>query len=236
MVEKVVIGNAELWHGDCRELFAEFAGIDAVVTDPPYGISLKNHGMTDGRRRALDYEIVADGDQSVGLQILAWAEDSMLPTIFFASPKCPWPGEWRSWLVWDKGGAVGGGGDIKTCWKRSWELIQISRNGPLKGSRDESVIRYSIGPTDSELHPCQKPVSLMAYLLQKIDPKKPLDPFMGSGSTGVACAIQGREFVGVEVDRKYFDIACERIENAQRQSKLLPHEELRKPEPMALAI
>ena len=218
--EEVTIGNARLILGDCREVLPSLVGVDAVVADPPYGISLKNHGMTDGRRRASDYAIVGDSDQSAGLQVLAWAEERMLPTVFFASPQRPWPGAWRNWLAWDKGGAVGGGGDTKTCWKRTWELIQITRNGPLKGSRDESVVRYTVTARDSELHSCQKPVRLMAYLLHKLDPKKPVDPFMGSGSTGVACITQGRAFVGIEIDRRHFDTACERISQAHAQTRL----------------
>lgn len=222
MPEKVVIGSAELWHGDCREVLPALFGIDAVVTDPPYGIALENHGQGDGRRRVADYNIAGDECQGVGLHVLQWAHANALPVLFFASPRRPWPGEWRNWLVWDKGGAVGGGGDVRLCWKQSWELIQVAKNGPLHGSRDESVIRWPITPADSVLHSCQKPVGLMAYLLAKLNPSRPLDPFMGSGTTGVACVQSGRKFVGIEVDRMHFDTACDRIARAQAQGSLIP--------------
>lgn len=227
MAEKITIGNAELWHGDCREILHGLQGVDAVVSDPPYGISLQNHGVKDGRRRVDEYAIAGDECQTAGLDVLAWADEKCLPVVFFASPRLPWPGDWRNWLAWDKGGAVGGGGDIKTCWKQTWELIQVRRNGPLAGPRDESVIRWPVLPTDSTLHSCQKPVGLMAYLLSKLNPVFPLDPFMGSGSTGVACAQTGRKFVGIEIDRRHFDIACERVASAHAQGVLLP------PEPLA---
>ena len=222
MPEKVIIGNAELWHGDCREVLPGLVGVDAFVTEPPYGIALANHGMRDGKRRAAEYAIAGDACQSIGLHVLEWACANSLPMLFFASPRLPWPGEWRNWLVWDKGGAVGGGGDVRTCWKQTWELIQVMNNGPLYGPRDAAVLRWPVTPADSMLHSCQKPVGLMAYLLNKLRSARPVDPFMGSGSTGVACMHLGRKFIGIEIDRRYFDIACERIENAQRQETLLP--------------
>lgn len=224
MPEKIIIGNAELWHGDCREVLPLVSGFDAVITDPPYGISLENHGKADGRRRGDDYTIAGDTCQSAGLHVLEFANKRGLPVLFFASPRKPWPGEWRNWLVWDKGGAVGGGGDVQTCWKQTWELIQVARNGPLKGARHESVIRWPVTPSDSVLHSCQKPVWLMEYLTNKLGSMFPVDPFMGSGSTGVACMRLGIRFIGIELERKYFDIACERIERAQSQGQLFAPE------------
>jgi DNA modification methylase len=119
--------------------------------------------------------------------------------------------------VWDKGGAVGGGGDIATCWKFTWELIQVGGFGKLNGKRDPSVLRFEIGPSSMPDHPTQKPVRLMEYLITKLT--KPgdtvFDPFMGSGTTGVACINTGRNFIGCEIDSGYFDIARKRIEQAQ---------------------
>ena len=218
--EKIIIGDADLWHGDCREILPTLGKVDAVVTDPPYGISLENHGQTNARRRADSYAVAGDSCQGVGLAVLEWATSLALPTLFFASPRNPWPGEWRNWLVWDKGGAVGGGGDIRTCWKQTWELIQVARNGLLQGPRDEAVIRHSVTPADSALHPCQKPIWLMRYLLTKLGVENPVDPFMGTGTTGVACMNLGRRFIGIEIERRYFDIACERIAAAQSQQRL----------------
>ena len=223
--ERVQIGNAELWLGDCREVLPLLVGVvDAVVTDPPYGIALANNGMLDGRRRAADYTIAGDSCQAAGRHVLDWARALGMPILFFASPRRPWPGEWRNWLVWDKGGAVGGGGDVRTCWKQSWELIQITNNGPLRGPRDASVIRCPVTPADSRLHSCQKPEELMAYLLNKLGPERPLDPFMGSGSTGVACVQYGRKFIGIEIDKAHFETACRRIDDAQRQLPLIQRE------------
>ncbi|MBS0160745.1 MAG: site-specific DNA-methyltransferase [Nitrospira sp.] len=219
MAEKVQIGNAELWHGDCREVLPLLRGVDAIVSDPPYGIALRN-GDVDGHRSARSFEIAGDDTQDVGIAVLQWAEARQCPTVLFASPWKPWPGEWRNLIVWNKGGAVGGGGDIKTCAKRTWELVQVARNGAMHGPRAESVWHFPIVPADTADHICAKPVRLMERLVRTFTTGAVCDPCMGSGSTGVAAARLGRRFVGVEIDRRYFDIACERIENEQRQFRI----------------
>lgn len=215
------IGLATLYLADCRELLDGLQA-DAVVSDPPYGIALENHGAGKRRREAA-YTIANDGCQSAGLDVLRWAEAAGLPTVFFASPRKPWPGEWRSYLVWDKGGAVGGGGDPKKCWKQTWELIQVARNGDLNGPRDNAVLSYPIGPEQSRIHPAYKPTGLMRYLVAKATNGTVFDGFMGSGSTGVAAVQCGRRFIGAEIDPAHFETACRRIEAAQQQMALFEH-------------
>jgi|GEM_PF-2652524 len=212
----------------------------AIVTDPPYGISLRmgskngrykngsqwrgyrKNGDVDGHRSARTFLIHGDDDQSIGISILEWAAANDLTTIAFASPWKPWPGEWRNLIVWDKGGAVGGGGDIKTCLKRTWELIQVARNGPMTGRREESVWRFPITPRDTVDHICAKPPSLLVALIGRFTMygQTILDPFMGSGTTGVACIREGRHFIGIERDEKYFQIAVERIRRELQQERL----------------
>jgi len=215
--EKVIIGNATLYHGDCMDVLPTLDKVDSVITDPPYGIALKNNDI-DGHRRAGGYEVLGDLDQTVGIQALEMFKREVV--IAFASPFKPWPGVWRNLIVWDKGGAVGGGGDISTCLKRSWELIQVARNGKMNGARAESVWHFPITPADTADHICAKPVSLMCALIERFTHHKQtiLDPFMGSGTTGVAAMQMGRSFVGIEREQKYFDIACQRIEQAQKQA------------------
>src|SRR5690606_22811647 len=88
--------------------------------------------------------------------------------------------------------------------------------------RNSQLISHSIGATNAERvgHPTQKPVRVMEWCLAQIEAQSVADPFMGSGTTGVACANLGKRFVGVEIERKYFDLACERIEKAYRQARL----------------
>ena len=196
-----------IYHGDCREVVPALGAFDLLLTDPPFGIGLKEHG-----RNGHNWSIVGDHDQSVGIEMLSRFESS--PAIVFASPKKPWPGQWRQFLVWDKGPAVGGGGDRATCWKFDWELIQIRKIPSLNGKRDSSVLRYWIGQSDYALHPNQKPTDLLRYLVWKatIDGDLVVDPFMGSGSTCLAAKLEGRRAIGIEVEEKYCEIAANRLQ------------------------
>ena len=200
-------------HGDCRELLPLFGVVDLALTDPPYGIGLDNHDKTGKFRSSKTCRIVGDNDISVGTWALKFLEDIDCAVIAFASPHMPWPGEWRQRLVWSKGGAVGGGGDISTCWKFDWELIQVARTGKLNGARDSSVLRYSVTPADLEYHPAQKPLPLLSYLIRKSTEEGDtlIDPFMGSGSTLLSAKNMGRRAIGIEIEEKYCEIAAKRL-------------------------
>jgi site-specific DNA-methyltransferase (adenine-specific) len=204
-----------IYHGDCREILPQLGRFDLLLTDPPYGIELRN-GDVDGHRSDRWNAIAGDEDQSVGLEVLAWADRELLPTIVFASPWLPWPGEWRNLIVWDKGGAVGGGGDIRTCLKRSWELIQVARNPAMAGQRAESVWRFPIVPQDTALHIAQKPLTLLQALLKQFGGASIVDPFAGSGSSLVAAKNLGYTATGIELEERYCEIAANRL----RQSVL----------------
>jgi len=208
----------DLHLGDCLDVLPtlEAGSVDAVITDPPYGIKLENHGQFAW---AAGQVVAGDETPELGQAVLDWSAALRLCVVTFASPWKPWAGQWRNLLVWDKGPAVGGGGDFATCWKRTWELIQIARNPKLNGKRDASVYKRYVGPGSYHLHPNQKPVDLLETLITKVSQPGDiiLDPFMGSGTTGVACVQTGRNFIGIELDPGYFDIAKNRIEAAQNE-------------------
>ena len=217
-MEKVVIGNATLYLGDCLEVLPTLRDVDALVSDPPYGISLNyHHGRGAGVKR--DQRIAGDACQTTGKHVIEWAEALDLAMVLFASPWKQWPGTWSSMVVWDKGGAVGAGGNAAMSTKRTWELIQ-ARNNPARNNRPDSVWREHITPASLSSHPCAKPVPLMERIVSHFTDGTVIDPFMGSGSTGVACMRLNRKFVGIEIERRYFDMAYERIENEQRQARL----------------
>jgi DNA modification methylase len=199
-----------IYHGDCREILPSIGPVDLLLTDPPYGIALKSHGT---RFRGMA-EIVGDGSTQVGQLVCDWAEESAIPTVVFASPMKPWQGRWRQHLVWDKGGAVGIGGDRATCWKQSWELVQVARTGKLSGQRDEAVLRFHVNSKNSELHPAAKPVELIRHLLWKVGGASIFDPFMGSGTTLCAAKDLGRKAIGIEIEERYCEIAAKRLQQS----------------------
>ena len=207
-----VIGPCLLIHADCINVLSllDKGSVDCVLTDPPYGIALSNHAAGK-ERRDRDWTIAGDGDQNAGMAAIDWADSHGICTVAFASPSLPWPGNWRNRLVWHKHG-LGMGGDRNVCWKTDWELIQVRHNDELAGTRDSAVLfGFDIRPADFDLHPCQKPIALLEYLISKLQYGIILDPFMGSGTTLVACIRTGRRGIGIELDPGYFRIACDRI-------------------------
>ena len=201
---KVEIGNATLYLGDCGEILPTLGQFDAVVTDPPYGIGEDGGRFRDrkgGNHRVLEkmnwdknrpskelFDLIATKSN----KLLYWG-GNYFSDYFEAS---------RGWLYWDKKM----GGDFS-----DGELAYTNMDKVLKS------FSYCNKEHGKE-HPTQKPVKLMEWCIEYLDnPKSIIDPFMGSGTTGVACVNLQKTFVGIERERKYFDIACKRIEDAQRQ-------------------
>lgn len=212
--------------GDCREVLSSLPPVNAVITDPPYGINLRDNsqGGRHGRSRpAWENAITGDDSTEVGQALLDWCCEQRLPTVAFASPRLPWPGKWSSLLVWDKGGAVGGGGDVKRCWKQTWELVQVARTGLLREKRDSAVLRYPVLPSLSAVHPAAKPVDLMRYLIRQTTDRDDviLDPFGGSGSTAVAAALEGRRCIIIEREPAYVEVIHRRVAEAVGNTGLL---------------
>ena len=217
-----IIGDATLWLGDCREIFDLLPAVDAVVTDPPYGIAYESGHATEALWAA-GGTIVGDSTVAARDFVAQWSAPR--PALFLGSGRAPRPPNTRTVLVWDKGGALGMGA-LDIPWKPDHEEIYVLGKGFI-GTRDSgSVLRCP--PVQSmakngRLHPTEKPVALMETLVAKV-PGTVLDPFMGSGSTAVACAKLGRRFIGIECEPKYFDIACKRIDEAHRQPRLFQDE------------
>ena len=219
MICTEVIGDATLILGDCLEILPTLGRVDAVITDPPYGIgrsgkprSTSSHGGHKGyadkgwdtaRPSASAFESILDAAP----QHIIWGGN------YFADMLPPMAG----WLVWDKGQRI--------C-QADCELAWCSVPQPVRVFEKN---RVAIAQDGAE-HPTQKPVALMRWCIEQTKSGTILDPYMGSGTTGVAAIQLGRKFIGIEIDPGYFDIACKRIEEAWKQPRLF-EEPKRKPEP-----
>ena len=225
MVEWVTIGRARLALGDCRDLLPTLGKVDAVVTDPPYGIELgKTSGSGNGHGLKIDaYEGFADTYELFVSEIvpaISMAINKATRAVVFTGPHIH---------EQMKPDAIGGiycpAASGRHCWGfKSFLPVLLYGNAPdlHLGSRataiysTETVDRYEID------HPVPKPLGWMKWSvkLASREGETILDPFMGSGTTGVAAVQMGRDFIGIEREPAYFDIACKRIEDAQRQGDM----------------
>lgn len=226
-----VIGDCRLINADCREVLPTLGKVDAVVTDPPFGIAYQSGHATDALWVGGD-RIANDQDCSARDEVLAMLD---CPALVFGSRRAPAPAGTRMYLTWDKGPALGMGA-LDLPWKPSSEEIYVIGRGFI-GERDEGAVLYC-PPVQSmakngRVHPNEKPVALLQKLIRKL-PGTILDPFMGSGTTGVAAVKLGRKFIGIEIEPKYFDIACKRIEQAYAQPDMFV--EAAKPQALQLDL
>lgn len=211
MTDIVRIGDATLYHADCRDVLPTLPKFDLLLTDQPYGI-----GASSGTGKYGRMKIEKSGD-------LKWDQSPPDAALFeaalaAASNAIIFGGNYfslppsRAFLVWDKGAGFYGR-DFAEC-----EMAWCSFDANARILRHDPLAR---GDYREKAHPTQKPIAVMEWCLSRAPTSQTvLDPFMGSGTTGVACAQSGRAFTGIERERKYFDIACERIERAYAQGKL----------------
>lgn len=223
-----IIGNARLILGDCREILPTLGRFDAVVTDPPYGIDAAARGTIGSQNRATvrdygkdDWDNAPCSPEQVSLIRAAGKWQIIFGGNYFELPPS------ACWLVWDKQN-TGDFADCELAWtnlKKAVRRIYWRWNGMIRKGDDDRV------------HPTQKPVGVMEWCLAQLpaDVATVCDPFMGSGTTGVACIKRGLQFTGIEREEKYFDIACRRIEAAQKQGDLL-RDVLPKPKPVQEAM
>ena len=214
---KEVIGDATLYLGDCLEILPTWEKVDAVITDPPYGIAREAKALDGHEATWQGTQIANDGDVSVRDAALDVFEN----VIAFGAWRKPALPRAHTAFVWDKG-PHSGGMNFHAKFRNCWELGFVRGKAWNDGPMDLGIIRDCWIPTWQTLgreHPHQKPVSLLERLIGKCAGSI-LDPFMGSGTTGVACMNLGRKFIGIEIEPKYFDIACRRIEDAQRQTRM----------------
>lgn len=226
------IGDCTLYLGDCRTILPTLGKVDAVVTDPPYGIGesagkakTRTSGLAsrlrDANRYQRDYgdldwdDTTADEEIATAIGLAKWS-------VVFGGNYYDLPPS-SCWLVWDKLNGDTDFADCELAWTNLPKAVRRIRflwNGCMRRERD--IQRE---------HPTQKPVDVMKWCIEHIPaPNKTiLDPFAGSGTTGVAAVKLGRKFIGIEREERYFDVMCRRIEQAYAQPDLFVSQPQPKP-------
>nr|DAI83381.1 MAG TPA: adenine-specific methyltransferase [Caudoviricetes sp.] len=211
----------ELKLGDCLNIMGDIPdnSIDMVLTDPPYGMNYQS-----GRRKTKAKLITGDQDISflddLSRELYRVAKENTAHYIF-----CSYHNidkfkqsfekyfKIKNILTWVKNNASMG--DLSADFAPKTEFILFLQKGRrnINGKRDSNVLEFK--KTNNKLHPTQKPVDMIEFMISKFSDKGDviLDPFMGSGSTAVACINTNRSFIGIEIDNDYFNIAKERVNN-----------------------
>lgn len=242
------IGNATLYLGDCTEILPELPLADAMVTDPPFEAEAHTaqrralgRGAEDGRRdivdAALPFPPITEEERQRVANLIAKGCSGWALVFCQAEAVGDWRraleaggAKWRRAMAWVKpdgmpqfsGDRPGMGHEsIATAWcgegKSAWN--GGGRHGVFIVPKHDAGQGHGGPPNE---HPTQKPVRLMRELVGLFTSpgQVVLDPYMGSGTTGVACMETGRKFIGIEIEPRYFEIACRRLEDAQRQERL----------------
>lgn len=210
-----VIGNATLYLGDCRDVLPTLGKIGAIVSDPPYGISHRHSGGGKGKHSRRNLSAVMNDDHPFDPAHLLGFEHVFLWGANHYAARLP-HGRWR---LWDKLAGLAefdSFSDVEFAWRNGRGKDRIFSHlwkGICQASEKNGARRE---------HPTQKPVTLMEWCILDLPETVATicDPYMGSGTTGVAAVHLGRAFIGIEVDPNHFEVACRRIEEAQRQGNL----------------
>jgi DNA modification methylase len=217
--------GATLYLGDCREILPTLSKVDAVITDPPYG-------------NGLEYGIFQDTEEQVGNLIsifVPWGIANASRMLITSGNQCqhlyPRP-KWT--LAWVTPAGAGSGFWGFSCWQPILVYGSCPYLASGKGRRSDIFIHTEVSQENG--HPCPKPIYFMEKLVERasLPGHVVLDPLMGSGTTGVAAVRLGRKFIGIEIEPKYFDIACRRIETALKEPDMFI--EVPKPVQMALSF
>lgn len=235
---RVVIGDCTLYCEDAEFIVPTLSRVDALVTDPPYGIgearaNPRPRGKTVGSalkgvKRVLvrSWEAQDWDDAPISKELMDLIRSKAKHQIIFGGNFYELPPT-ACWLVWDKLQSAAFA-DCELAWTnlpKAVRRLQYMWNGMLRANNE---------PRGD--HPTQKPLGVMKWCIEHLpaDVETILDPFMGSGTTGVAAVKMGKKFIGIERERKYFDIACRRIEEAYRQPDMFVQAPEKKPEQMTL--
>lgn len=248
MVEKRIIGDCTLYLGDCTEVLPTIGMADHCITDPPYGVDvylrMRTPDSPGGNRR----HTIKNGDSITAMKKGAIGDLGNLYTPvseFCSRAIMRWSlifSDAESIHLWRQAQVASGMKYVRTgIWIKPDAMPQMTGDRPGVGfepctitHRDDVKMRWNGGGRPAAWthyiskganrpdHPCPKPLSLMQQIVNDFTDEGEIviDPFLGSGTTGVACAKLGRRFIGIEIDPKYFEDACKRIEDVYRQTDM----------------
>jgi len=200
MNNPTIIGDATLYLGDCMDILPTLPKVDAVITDPPYGIGISKNPVRQMHEK-LDWDCAPPSVELINACVNAGEIAVVWGGNYFQLPPS------QCFFIWDK--VQPQDFSLAMC-----EMAWTNKKGVAK------IFRMSVLSYRKE-HPTQKPSELMKWCIGQIgNPETILDPFMGSGTTGVAAIQMWRKFIGIEREPKYFDIACQRIEQATKQDDM----------------
>lgn len=225
------IGTATLYLGDCVEVLPTLAGVDALITDPPYGAGEKVKRQSNGRGKSKtrpgvesrDYVEIHGDDRPFDPAALLGFKRVILWGANYYAARLP-AGKSR-WLIWDKrcGTTPDDNADCEMAWTNMKGPDRMFRH-LWRGMCRDGEENIAKGTGAWLLHPMQKPANLMRWCLQQAGIKEGmtvLDPYMGSAPIGIACSEIGVRYIGIEKVPHYFDIAVTRVIDAQRQGRLI---------------
>jgi DNA modification methylase len=201
------MSDYQLHHADCMDILPTLDGIDAVLTDPPYGLGDRWSGGTWFQRGVYNGAVAWDAESPVENVLSLVDRFSSLPCMIWGGNYFPLPVS-RGWLVWNKYNSANTMADGELCWTNCDMPLRLFTHPLLSWPMKEKI---------EGNHPTQKPVALMEWCLQrlKLQPGATvLDPYMGSGTVGIACAKMGYKYIGIEIDAHYFDVARRRVSTA----------------------
>lgn len=247
MTDRVEVGNAVLYHGDCLEVMEAIETIDAVITSPPYNCGMEYATYDDARPIADYFGFIEDVYAATATKLAPGGYAAWNIPVFIGSR------EWQVFaidefkpiadrhlrfvdlIVWDKGppnGCAWGNPDTSPRIRAGHEWVMVHGSDGKRASRGIGISEWSaltqspwkIQPSLPlrKHHPATFPVELPTRLAKLYAPAGGVvfDPFMGTGTTAEACFATGRRFIGAEIDRGYFDLACERLKAIEAQGRL----------------
>ena len=222
--EKVVIGDITLLRGDCLEIIPELINegvvVDTVITDPPYGIDIggnKSIGGNGNLYKATEYG-KHDWDKVLPKKEFYDFLKSKKYIVFGANHMCAELGNHKGVLIWDK--------KCQNGWNDTFSDAEIAFTNLINNTKVfrhlwVGALRKKSFDEDKRQHPTQKPIKVMEWCLDfACENDLVFDPFMGSGTTAVACQNTGRKCIGIELDKNYFNIAVKRVRENARQGRL----------------